>query len=364
MPELKYFSRTLLEWAKNNPRPMPWKGIDNPYFIWLSEIILQQTRVEQGLPYYERFVAHYPTVNDLASAEEDELFKDWEGLGYYARARNLHAAAKTIVEEYSGVFPTDFEQIRNLKGVGDYTAAAIASFAFNQPYAVLDGNVYRVLARWMGNDTPIDTLAGKQLFTQLAGSVLDPVKPGLHNQAMMDFGATWCTPKKPKCTDCPFMDVCVAHLENRVDSLPVKSKKVAKKHRSFLYFVFRANNYTFLRKRHQKDFWQNLYEFPCLEPDALPIQKAEIGPLLEAYFPELMPLNATRISKVYRQTLTHRQVKGIFVEVNLVNDQVQVPTDWVKVYWGEDLPGLALPRMLEWYWKEKEISAVSPNLFD
>jgi A/G-specific adenine glycosylase len=364
MLEIKEYSRILLEWAKQNPRPMPWKGIDNPYFIWLSEIILQQTRVEQGLPYYERFVSAYPTVVDLAKAPEDELLKLWEGLGYYSRARNLQEAAKAIVIEYGGVFPSNYQQIRSLKGVGDYTAAAIASFAYNQPYAVLDGNVFRVIARWRGIETPIDSSAGRKLFSELANSILDSSQPGAHNQAMMDFGATWCTPLKPKCSVCPFSRHCRAYQEGKVDVLPVKAKKVAKKERLFLYFVFRNGESTYFRKRLQKDFWRHLYEFPALEPDTLPVEVAEINRLLEAYFSELTPSKVSRISKVYRQTLSHRQVSAIFVEVHLLNEKACIPDDWVAVPWNKSLPPLALPRLLEWYWKEKEILASTPNLFD
>ncbi len=364
MLELKEYSRILLHWAHENPRPMPWKGISNPYFIWLSEIILQQTRVEQGLPYYERFISIYPTVRDLANTSEDELLKHWEGLGYYSRARNLHAAAKTIVELHDGVFPSSYEQIRALKGVGDYTAAAIASFAFNQPYAVLDGNVFRVIARWTGVDVPIDTPGGKQYFLAFANSILDAQQPGAHNQAMMDFGATWCTPQKPKCTGCPFSSHCTAYLEGRVEGLPVKSKKVAKKERAFIYLVFRGERDTYLRKRLEKDFWRHLYEFPSLEPEVLPVELKEVSQLIEDHFPGLLPVKALRMSRVYRQTLSHRQVSGLFVEVRLLDESVSLPEDWVSIPWSTSLPSLALPRMLEWYWREKEMISSAPNLFE
>jgi A/G-specific adenine glycosylase len=347
---LNDYGSILQNWALAHPRPMPWKGISDPYRIWLSEIILQQTRVEQGLPYYERFVAAYPTISDLAAAPLDDIYKLWEGLGYYSRARNMYAAAQSVLHEHHGVFPNQYKDIKALKGVGDYTAAAIASFAYNLPYAVLDGNVYRVLSRWFGLDTPIDSTKGKQVFSQLADELLDTAQPALHNQAMMDFGATWCTPKQPHCADCPFQSRCKAFQDDTMQNLPVKSKKMVKKERFFLYLVLKKDGQTFLKKRTAKDIWQNLWEFPCIEPDTLPTDLDTANEIIFDHFPNRKPLKTTQISKVFQQTLTHRWVSAVFVTADLGEID-----EWVEgcspAAWDGDLEGFAVPRIIEWYWK-------------
>lgn len=308
---------------------MPWKGERDAYKIWLSEIILQQTRVEQGLPYYERFVAAYPTVRQLADAPEDELMKHWEGLGYYSRARNLHATAQHIAYQLEGKFPDDYASIRALKGVGDYTAAAIASFAYDLPYAVLDGNVYRVLSRFWGIATPTDTPEGKREFAALAQDLLDREQPAAFNQAMMDFGATWCTPQRPHCAACPMRSRCVAAQTSRVADLPVKLKKMERKERFFLYLVLNDQGDTFVRKRVEKDIWQNLFEFPMLEVAALPVDKQEAEQMLRQsdgiHGAALAKIHGT-LSKPYRQTLTHRQVAAVFFEIDLASDA----ESWLK----------------------------------
>lgn len=342
---------TLRTWADTNVRLMPWKGIRNPYFIWLSEVILQQTRVEQGRAYYERFIATWPTVTDLANAPEDEVLKCWEGLGYYSRARNLHAAAKHIATHFNGAFPTEYADIRALKGVGDYTAAAIASFAYNLPYSVLDGNVYRILSRWYGLDTPIDSTEGKQVFARLAQEIVDTQDPGKHNQAMMDFGATWCTPRNPRCGECPFNTICKAHLDGTVDLLPVKSKKTAKKERFFLYFVFKQADQTFLRKRIQKDIWQNLYEFPCVEPTELPTDIPSAMQLLPLTASERANVQPVQLSSVFKQTLTHRLVAAVFLELEYSGTTPAILDDCIASPAPPLPPAVALPRIVEWFWK-------------
>ncbi|MEO1264044.1 MAG: A/G-specific adenine glycosylase, partial [Bacteroidota bacterium] len=241
-----------MEWFSTNHRPLPWKGEKNPYLIWLSEIILQQTRVEQGLPYFEKFKKKYPTVKDLANAPEDEVMKMWEGLGYYSRARNLHAAAKFIADELNGTFPDTFHEILGLKGVGPYTAAAIASFAYGLPHAVVDGNVYRVLSRFFGIEEPIDTTAGKKLFAALAQELLDEKQAGNYNQAIMDFGATHCTPALPACTSCLMKSKCTAFQKNTVNKLPVKIKKTKRRQRFFNYLILNEKGNVFIKKRTQK----------------------------------------------------------------------------------------------------------------
>ena len=256
----------LISWYLENKREMPWRQTTNPYHIWLSEIILQQTRVAQGLPYYLKFTEAFPTVKDLAEASEEEVLKLWQGLGYYSRGRNLHTAAKHIMEEYDGVFPDTYEKILTLKGVGDYTASAIASISFNEPTAVVDGNVYRVLSRLFGIETPINSTAGIKEFKKLAQELIDPKQPANFNQAIMEFGAIQCKPQNPYCLHCIFNDSCVALQKNLVNILPVKLKKTKIKHRHLHYLVFRSEDQkTLLHRRSGKGIWQGLYEFPVIE---------------------------------------------------------------------------------------------------
>ena len=260
------FSKTLIRWYSNNKRILPWRETKSPYYIWLSEIILQQTQVKQGLPYYEAFVTKYPTVFDLANADEDDVLKLWQGLGYYSRARNLHASAKYVVDELKGVFPNSYKNLLNLKGVGDYTASAIASICFDEATAVVDGNVYRVLSRYFGIDTPINSSKGTKEFKALAQELIDKSNPADFNQAMMEFGATQCKPKKPKCHICPFQDVCVAFNKNKIDDLPVKIKSAKAKKKFFNFLVFISEDgRTIFEKREGKGIWQNLYQFPLIE---------------------------------------------------------------------------------------------------
>ncbi|MGB6268703.1 MAG: A/G-specific adenine glycosylase [Olleya sp.] len=259
-------SKLLINWYSDNKRDLPWRNTTNPYFIWLSEIILQQTQVAQGLPYYNAFTTNFPTVFDLAKAEEQEVLKLWQGLGYYSRARNLHASAKYIVEELNGEFPNTFDQIIKLKGVGDYTASAIASICFNEATAVVDGNVYRALSRIYGIDTPINTGKGFKQFKTLAQQLIDTKQPATFNQAVMEFGARLCKPKNPDCFSCPFNTKCVALQKNIISDLPVKLKntKVTKKHFNFIVALSNDNK-TVLEQRQGSGIWQNLYQFPLIE---------------------------------------------------------------------------------------------------
>ncbi len=261
------FSPSIIKWYHINRRELPWRDTNDAYLIWLSEIILQQTRVAQGLNYFLRFRERFSTVVSLAQADEQEVLKLWQGLGYYSRARNLHKTAQIIVKKYNGIFPTDYNDILSLKGIGEYTAAAIASFAYNQPYAVVDGNVFRVLARIFGVDLAINSTEGKKYFSQLADQLLDKKDPLFHNQAIMEFGALQCTPQQPDCNNCIFAKECIAFLINRVNQFPVKEQKIKQRKRFFNYFFIKKNEYTYLQKRTQKDIWQNLYEFPLWESD-------------------------------------------------------------------------------------------------
>ncbi|WP_066756972.1 A/G-specific adenine glycosylase [Crocinitomix algicola] len=261
------FSSLIREWFRQNSRDLPWRKVKNPYAIWLSEVILQQTRVDQGLNYYLKFTKHFPSVKDLAMADEDEVLNLWQGLGYYSRARNLHAAAKFIHTQYSGIFPNDYKRIRELKGVGDYTAAAISSFAFNLPYAVVDGNVYRVLSRYLGISTPIDSTIGKKEFAAVAQDLLSKEHPAEHNQAIMELGALVCSPKKPQCDECPLYDSCFARQNNSTLDYPIKLKKTKVKNRFIHYLVHTNGEYIHLKKRTGKGIWQGLYDFPAIELD-------------------------------------------------------------------------------------------------
>ena len=260
------FKNKLTYWYSINKRDLPWRNTKNPYHIWLSEIILQQTQVKQGLPYYDAFIKQYPTVFDLANASEEEVLKLWQGLGYYSRARNLHTTAKYVAFELNGHFPNNYKDLLKLKGVGDYTASAIASIAFNEVAAVVDGNVYRVLSRYFGIKTPINSTDGIKEFKKLASNLIDKEQPAKFNQAIMEFGATQCKPKNPNCTVCPLNDSCIALQKDMIEFLPVKLKKTTVKTRFFNFLVCIDNNKnTFLEKRTSKGIWQNLYQFPLIE---------------------------------------------------------------------------------------------------
>ena len=262
------FSKIITLWYSNNKRDLPWRRTKDPYYIWLSEIILQQTQVSQGLPYYEAFKSEFPTVQVLAKADEDKVLKLWQGLGYYSRARNLHATAKYVANDLQGEFPNNYKDLIKLKGVGDYTASAIASICFNEPTAVVDGNVYRVLSRYFGVETPINSTRGIKEFKQLAQELIDKNDPAEFNQAIMEFGAIQCKPNNPDCYVCPFKDSCMAFNQNRIAQLPVKIKasKVKKKHFNFL--VFKSHNErTILEQRKGKGIWQNLFQFPLIETE-------------------------------------------------------------------------------------------------
>jgi len=260
------FSHIILQWYKKNKRDLPWRETRDPYKIWLSEIILQQTRVAQGTPYYLKFIENFLTVQDLANASEEKVLKLWQGLGYYSRARNLHATAKMVVQNYDGSFPDTYSELLKLRGVGDYTASAVASICFDEPQPVVDGNVYRVLARYFGIDFAINSSEGIKYFKNLAREVMDDKSIRDYNQGIMEFGAIQCRPKNPDCTICPLNKSCVALQKNRVDELPIKIKNGKITNRYFNYVVpIDANSNTILKQRKGKGIWQNLWEFPLIE---------------------------------------------------------------------------------------------------
>jgi A/G-specific adenine glycosylase len=310
---------------KKNTRLMPWKGEKDPYKIWLSEIILQQTRVEQGWDYYNRFVSNYRTIQDLAKAPELEVFKLWEGLGYYARCRNLLHTARVITNEYQGVFPKTYNEVVQLKGIGPYTAAAITSFAFGLPHAVIDGNVLRVLARIFGISDPIDGKTGKLKLTALADSLLDRKNPGLYNQAIMDFGAVVCKPALPLCHSCPAQKICLAHINDLVSKLPVKGLKINRKKRWFYYFLLEKNDHVLVRQRVENDIWQQLHEFYLMESGSRQSPKK----LMESMqVPGIQPgktLEMAGISGEFRQLLTHQEIMGRFIRIRISGKFVAPP---------------------------------------
>lgn len=346
--EKKFFTTNLKHWnSTGNDRKMPWKGEKNPYRIWLSEIILQQTRVQQGLDYYNRFITAYPTIQDLASAPEADVFKLWEGLGYYRRCKNMLAAASEIVENMEGRFPDEFEKIQGLKGVGPYTSAAIASFAFNLPHAVLDGNVYRVLARFFGIDKSIDSAAGKKYFAQLANELLDKKEPGIYNQTIMDFGAVVCKPL-PACLVCPLKLRCVAYRDDTIGLFPVKEKKKERIVRWFYYIVAEYNQGLYIRMRAEKDIWQNLHEFYRIQQNS-EISNAEILSHVNNMFGAACVLD---VSRAYSQHLTHQTIKGKFVHVRL---QKEVFVDGFSCFKKEDLGRIAFPRYITTYFQDSRI---------
>ncbi|WP_296384410.1 A/G-specific adenine glycosylase [Winogradskyella sp.] len=313
------FKNELISWYSIHKRKLPWRGTKNPYFIWLSEIILQQTQVKQGLPYYEAFVKTFPTIFDLASASEESVLKLWQGLGYYSRARNLHTTAKHIALELNGVFPNNYKELLKLKGVGDYTASAISSIAFNEVAAVVDGNVYRVLARYFGIDTPINSTAGIKEFKQLATSLIDKERPATYNQAIMEFGARQCKPKNPDCSVCPIKDSCVSLQKNLADTLPVKLKKtkVTTKYFNFLVCIDKNKRILF-EKRTNKGIWRNLYQFPLVESEKS-INVEEFHLLnLENTFPKFTKFDYSLykdVDKIHKLSHQHLYTKFWIIEV-------------------------------------------------
>jgi A/G-specific adenine glycosylase len=342
------FTRLLLKWNREkNHRQMPWKGEKDPYKIWLSEVILQQTRVEQGLGYYQRFVQRYPGISLLAKARDEEVYKLWEGLGYYTRCKNLLFTARNIVNENKGIFPTSYDELLKLKGVGPYIAAAVASFAYNLPYAVLDGNVFRVLSRIYGIETPIDSTEGKNRFTGIAQENLDQHNAGEYNQAIMDFGASVCKPMVPSCSICPMKKICVAYNEGLVNHLPVKEKVLQKKTRWFYYFLFEANGKFLVHQRTAKDIWQHLYEFYLFEsPEGIDWDKKK----LKAWMKDQFALKSYQLedsSAIQSQQLTHQKIKGQFFRVGLA--EVPKPLrhyEWIS---RKAMEKLAFPRFINQY---------------
>lgn len=309
----RYFSDKIVKWYLENKRTLPWRDTRDPYKIWLSEIILQQTRVSQGLPYYERFIESYPTVQQLARAPEQKVLRLWQGLGYYTRARNLHRCAQQITSEHKGKFPTTYADLIKLPGIGDYTAAAIASFAFKEPTAVVDGNVFRVLSRLYGDDTPINSPEGKKVFTTLANELISRKQPDLHNQAIMEFGATFCTPKSPACHECIFKKSCVAFLHGIQNELPVKLKQKGVRKRYFYYIVWQHGDSLVMKKREERDIWNGLFDFHLIEKPR--ITKTTTLLTEERIGADIKSGEVVEVSKNYKHNLTHQTIFSKFIIV-------------------------------------------------
>lgn len=344
----------LHKWYFNHKRDLPWRKTTDAYTIWLSEIILQQTRVEQGLPYFNRFVNRFPKVSDLAAAEQDEVLRMWEGLGYYSRARNLHQAANAVVAEHQGEFPKSYASIKRLKGIGDYTAAAIASFAYNLPHAVVDGNVYRVLSRICGETTPINTSEGKKRFQSLADALLDKEEPGDHNQAIMEFGALQCVPKNPNCLDCPLKEACVAHARAMVSELPQKLRKSYSKQRYLNYWFFQFEDGTWVEQR-QKGIWKALHQFPLYESER-PLEGEELPSILEERY-QLKPNNyKVQLWRLPLHKLSHQSLYISMWEIHLTKQAAQKLEGLYKQLKLTQLKEVALPRPLRKFLDENQLT--------
>ncbi len=337
------FGQEIIAWYHQHKRSLPWRETNDPYLIWLSEIILQQTRVDQGLPYYYRFSEHYPTVADFAAADEGEILKDWQGLGYYSRARNMHHTAKLVMDKHQGRFPKSYAELIQLKGIGEYTAAAISSFSQNEAKAVLDGNVFRLLSRFFGFDTPINSTAGKKLFSDLANQLLIPEHAGLYNQAVMEFGALHCKPKNPLCETCPLQTACVAYQTNRIAELPVKLKTLKVRERFFNYVVLYTDSGLLMKKRGPNDIWQNLYDFPLFETSAL------LGPgelVQDSGFVKHFGSTVTvkNMQGPVKHLLSHQRLWAQFIVIESAVKPA-LDQDWIWVQ-AEDLKNLAQPKLI------------------
>ena len=312
----RYFSVKVAEWYTQNKRNLPWRETKDPYRIWLSEVILQQTRVNQGLPYYNKFIEAFPSVLDLAKASEQKVLRLWQGLGYYTRARNLHKCAKEVARNHHGIFPGTFEALKKLPGIGDYTAAAIASISFKEQVAVVDGNVFRVLARIFGIEIPVNSPEGKRIFSDLANRLIPSSTPDYHNQAIMEFGALFCTPKNPSCETCIFATRCIANLGSHQRALPVKARLKKARKRYFYYFVFQKSQSFLMKKRIEKDIWNGLYDFYLIEkkrscnPERLLLEDLKLKKLSKGK-------STVNVSGVYKHVLSHQHIYSRFIQVKL-----------------------------------------------
>ena len=349
---LSTFLALLLQWNRDqNTRKMPWKGEKDPYKIWLSEIILQQTRVEQGWKYYEKFITLFPDINKLAASKDEKVYKLWEGLGYYSRCKNLIETARFISKKLKGKFPDTFEDILSLKGIGNYTASAVASFAYDLPYAVVDGNVFRVLSRVFGIKKPIDSIEGKKLFSQLAFELLDKKRPGIYNQALMDFGAVICKPQNPLCHSCVLKDHCFAYKKGLVNKLPVKEKKIKITTRWFNYLVIGYNDKIYIHKRTGNDIWKNLHEFVLIETNTDTSAKRVLAKAEKEKILKKVSYKVVSISPLYSQQLSHQKIKGRFIKIAIKKELVLTGLKPVSL---KQLSRHAFPRLLNAYFEKRD----------
>jgi len=346
----KHFASILLDWYDQNKRDLPWRNTTEPYIIWLSEVILQQTRVAQGLPYFEKFLENFPNVEDLAHAPSEEVMRLWQGLGYYSRARNLHQCAKDIVDSHNGKFPDRYNSLIKLKGVGSYTAAAIASFAFNEPVAVVDGNVFRVLARYFGISTDIASSSGKKEFEKIANECIPKDNPATFNQAIMEFGSLQCTPKNPNCDECPLSNSCFAFKNELTAQLPVKINKVKVKQRYFTYFYIICGDQVVINLRGAGDIWQGLYDFPIFESVQKPLEKLNEASLFQSltqFDPEIHFDSTT----IFKHILTHQRIFANFATLIIQTKHRDKLQKWVQkssynLIQQEKLESLGKPRLI------------------
>ncbi len=351
------FAKILIAWYKKNKRDLPWRKTQDPYKIWLSEIILQQTRIEQGRAYYLKFVSHFTDVHKLAHASEHDILKLWQGLGYYSRARNLHKTAIIVANDHKGLFPGKHDELLKLPGIGEYTAAAISSIAFNEPRPVVDGNVLRFLSRFKGIETRVDTNSGKRMITNLATLLIDRQQPGEFNQAIMEFGALYCKPQNPDCGACIFRNECKANMESKIGIIPVKSKQVVQRKRYFHYlFIVKANEMVLLRKRSEQDIWRNLYDFPVIEKPKAVSQKKIVEEISNYLGSDLMDNPQITISKEYRHILTHQVILARFYTILLKDSE---PFNRINSLYGNNWDAVELknvhqypvPRLIEKFLK-------------
>ena len=338
------FAKEIIDWYLLNKRELPWRNTSDPYIIWLSEIIMQQTRVEQGMPYFMRFAEKYPTVEHFASASEDEILKLWQGLGYYSRGRNMHKTAQLVMEEHAGYFPKNYDSLIRLKGIGEYTAAAISSFSSNEAKAVVDGNVFRLLSRYFGIDTPINSTQGKKIFTELANELLDKQQAGTFNQAIMEFGSLQCKPKNPECPSCPLQAGCEARRTNRINDLPFKIKSQKIRERYFNYFLAIKNGQVLFNKRGPGDIWENMYELPLFETEK-PINPHDLissDKFISAFGKDTVICSVT---KPVKHILSHQKLYATFIEIENFSEQFLNDSAWFYVQLDE-LEKLAQPKLI------------------
>ncbi len=360
--DTRYFSEKVAKWYLTNQRPLPWRETTDPYKIWLSEVILQQTRVAQGLPYYHRFIKAFPTVHSLARASEEQVLRLWQGLGYYTRARNLHKCARVVVEQHGGKFPTTRLKLLELPGIGPYTAAAIASIAFGEAAAVVDGNVFRVLARIFGIDTPVNTPEGKKRFTELADTLISDRHPARHNQAVMEFGATFCTPYNPSCTECPFNQSCRAYAQDLVNTLPVKTRPAKVRSRYFYYVVVEKNNSVMMRRRDERDIWHGLYDFLLIEKNR-PVSPEKLiqEPDHAGWFEHARQVT---VSPKFVHILSHQKIYCRFLRVN-ATARFRIPSKAFAFYSTQQIDQLPKPVLITRFLSEsRDLSSQKIGTFD